>query len=308
MRIYSHSALKTWQRCPKKWSYKYIDRIEPADRPAHLERGSNIHALLESYHTYDMGFAHDLLTAHPDDADLIVRYSEKWEDEEWKVLHAEEEFHLQIGSYKMVFIPDLVIEIGDDIWIVDHKTTANIPDEWDPYNMSDFQHLLYVAGMQQIYGDRVKGFVFNYLRTKAPAQPKLVKDGSRIANVRAMDTDDNTLHEYAGTFGMLDHEEVVAKLSMLKHAPDRYFQRHYLPVSQSAVDAALADTAMVLKQMSNAEHGRPGGYPRHVVSKGAGYQSCGNCEYQPVCHNELLGIETDIELLGYIERPEREDT
>ena len=304
MRRYSHTALKRFQRCQYMWSKYYIDRIQPKERAAHFKRGSDLHDLLESYHTLDMGFAAKLFDAEPDDADILVRYAEKWEDEEWSVLHAEEEFELCVEGKTVVFIPDLVIEINGEIWIVDHKTTANIPDEWDPYNMTDFQHLLYIAGMQQIYGDKVKGFIFNYLRTKPPTQPTLVKDGTRISNLRAIDTTADILQDFAEKTGTMD-EDVKEKLLILKHAPDRYFQRHYLPINQAAVDQAVKDTAAVLREMSDKEHGRPGGtYPRNVLANYAGSASCARCDYQPICHTELLGLEVDIDLLGFEVREE----
>ena len=308
MRRYSHSALKVWQRCQYKWSKKYIDRLEPDEDRPHLERGRNLHDGLELYHTMNPEFAQWILDADPDDKDILFRYDRKWdvyEEPEWEILHSEEEFELNLGPYTLVYIPDLVVRIGEDVWIVDHKTTKNIPDEWDPYNMTDFQHLLYVAGMQEHYPN-VRGFIFNYIRTKPPTQPKLVKDGSRIANVRALDTDYETLYEFAEKTGTLD-ADVKDKLKILKHAPDRFFQRHWLPVNQAAVDQAVADTEAVLAEMSAKEHGRANPtYPRHVISKGAGYQSCNFCEYQSLCHSELMGIEVDLEVLGYRERPERE--
>ena len=307
MRRYSHSALKVFQRCQYKWSKKYIDRLELDEDKPHLERGKNLHELLALYYQ-DNEFDTAYAEAEPEDRELLNRYAAKYDkdDRDWEILHIEEEFEMRIGPYTLVYIPDLVIRIGEDVWIVDHKTTKNIPDEWDPYNMTDFQHLLYVAGMQEHYPN-VRGFIFNYIRTKPPTQPRLVKDGSRISNLRALDTDYQTLYEFAEKTGTLDGD-VKDKLTIISHAPDRYFQRHFLPVNQAAVDQAVKDTHAVLAEMSDKEHGRaPSTYPRHVVSKGAGYQSCNFCEYQPLCHSEMMGIEVDVAVLGYRERPEREN-
>ncbi len=308
MRIYSHSALKLFQRCQLKWKYRYIDRLEvkPEDRPKYFERGSNIHAILEAaYGPYVEKLDEAIAAASPEDVELIERYFTKWdnEDEGWKVLSVEEEFHLEIGDHKLVFIPDLIVQIGDDVWVVDHKTTANIPDEWDEYNMTDFQHLLYIAGVRLLYPN-VRGFLFNYIRTKAPTQPKLIKDGSRISAVRSIDTDYDTLKAFADKTGTLD-SEVQDKLNILKHSPDRYFQRHYIIAPDSAVDMALSDTHEVLSEMSWKESGE-GTYPRHVISKFAGAMACSKCEFQPLCHGELLGINTQQILLNYVERPQRE--
>lgn len=305
MRRYSHSALKLFQRCQLRWKYRYIDRLEPDEDRPHLERGKTLHEGLAEFYTADGDFVEWYTEADDEDRELLNRYASKYPDDDWEILHVEEEFEMQVGSYTVVYIPDLVIRIGEDVWIVDHKTTKNIPDEWDPYNMTDFQHLLYVAGMQEHYPN-VRGFIFNYIRTKPPTQPKLVKDGSRIADLRRLDTDYNTLHDFAMMTGTMD-ADVEEKLKILMHAPDRFFQRHFLPVNQASVDAAVADIEAVLREMSDKEHGRPGGtYPRNVMSSGAGYQSCRSCEFQTLCHSEMMGIEVDVAVLGYRERPERE--
>jgi len=311
-RIYSHSALKKFQRCQLQWKYYYIDKLELPEKKAHFARGSELHRLLELYYSDGDAFWDAYTEASPEDIYLIDRYCNKWEpklEDEWKVLAVEQEFILEIGEHKLVFIPDLIVQIGDDVWVVDHKTTANIPDEWDEYNMTDFQHLLYIAGVRELYPN-VRGFIFNYMRTKAPGMPKLIKDGSRIADVRRLDTDYNTLHEYANAFGMLDHEDVKDKLQILNLAPDKYFQRHYIIAPDAAIEQCLADTEAVLDEMGWKEDTKELGttYPRHVVGKFGGASSCSNCDYQPLCHSELLGINTDLVLLNYIERPPKEDS
>ncbi len=302
MRKYSHSALKTFQRCAKRWSYRYIDRIEPKEKSLAMQRGSELHDMFETHYK---GEPHDPKHAG-ENYDILRRYILKWakEDKNWTILHVEEEFEFTIDHYTVVFKPDLIIEINGEVWIVDHKTTANIPDEWDPYNMTDFQHLLYVGGLREL-GYNVKGFLFNYIRSKAPTIPKPIKDGSRIADVRRVDTDFHTLKGVAEELGMEDQEDVKARLSIIQNTADKFFQRHWLIVPDTAVEQALDDTSMVLTDMDIAEDG--GLYPRHVVGAYAGTQSCNRCEYQTICHAELMGMNTDVVLLDYIERPRRTD-
>ena len=308
-RIYSHSALKKFQRCQLQWKYYYIDKLELPERKAHFARGSDLHTLLELYYTDGDAFIDAYGEASDEDIDLINRYCEKWEPkvaEDWKVLAVEQEFHLEIGEHTLVFIPDLIVQMGDDVWVVDHKTTANIPDEWDEYNMTDFQHLLYIAGVRMLYPN-VRGFIFNYMRTKAPGQPKLIKDGSRISNIRALDTDHDTLYNFAERAGLLDHEDVKDKLQILMITPDKYFQRHYIIAPDAAIEQCVADTEAVLDEMHRKET-LGGTFPRHVVGKFGGASACSNCDYQPLCHSELLGLNTDLVLLNYIERPPKEDS
>lgn len=289
MRKYSHSAFKAFQRCAKKWSYIYIDKIVPKETAKYLDRGHDLHEHLAVLYTDDyMGAVPEL---SEEDQELLVRYHKKWyeEDKKWRVISVEANYEFEIDAFTVVFKPDLVVEINGEVWIVDHKTTANIPDEWDPYNMSDFQHLLYVAGMRS-KGFDVKGFIFNYMSTKAPSQPSLIKDGSRIAYLAQLATDYDTLVRFGLKHGLLEDPLVQDKLAIIKGAPDRFFQRHYLMVPDAAIDNMLSDVHNILIDMEIAEG--CGSYPRHVVAGFAGSMACGKCAYQPICHAELLGIDT----------------
>lgn len=305
MRTYSHTALKRWQRCQLSWKYYYLDKLSPKERAKHFERGSDLHNLLELFYSDGDKFLVAYAEASEEDRDLISRYTTKWENEDhdWKVLAAEQEFHLQLGEHKVVYKPDLIVQIGDDVWVVDHKTSKNIPDEWNEFSMTDFQHLLYVAGVREIYPN-TRGFIFNYMRTKPPTQPTLIKDKSRISAVRTIDTDYQTLYDFADKVGMLDHEDVKDKLNILRIAPDRYFQRHFLIAPDHAIAQCLADTEAVLDQMQAAEE-NGGPFPRHVLGAFAGSAACSNCDFQPLCHGDLLGANTDIIMLNYVKRPPR---
>ena len=295
MRKYSHSALKVFQRCQKRWSYLYIDRIVPKVTPKALAEGIELHDALADYSKGTI----------KDAPEWLYRYNKKWFDDDldWGILAVEEEMEFYIGDYAVVFKADLIIEVNGEVWIVDHKTTANIPDEWDPYNMSDFQHLLYIRGVEQVLERPVAGFMFNYIRTKPPAQPKLIKDGSRIADVRRVDTDYDTLKGYAEAHGQMGDPDLQERLRILKHSPDKFFQRHWLPINRAAVDKALDDVFDVLEQMAKSEDWNT--YPRHVVAAWGGSSSCARCPYQPLCHAELLGINPEPLLLDYTEKPKK---
>lgn len=308
-RKYSHSALKRAQRCLRSWAYKYVERLDPADRPKYFQEGSDLHALLESYYdpdTDNTDFLEDYNAAEPEHRAILDRYTSFWGDDDlaWNVLHVEQDLEMTIGDYTVVFKPDMIIEINDEIWVVDHKTVANIPDEADPYNMTDFQHLLYLEGVRQVTGKMPRGFIFNYVRRKTPTEIKLVKDGSRIADLRRVDTDYDSLRSFAEKHGQLSDPNVQDRLKILKLTPNKYFQRHYIMANEHAIKQALADTEMALTTLEQAEE--TSCYPRNVVGGFAGSASCQRCEYQSLCHADFLGINRDMVALDYVERPERE--
>jgi hypothetical protein len=44
--VLSNSKVKTWNRCPKQWEFKYIYGLRPKKKTIQLERGSWVHELL----------------------------------------------------------------------------------------------------------------------------------------------------------------------------------------------------------------------------------------------------------------------
>lgn len=74
MTIYSHSRLSTFENCPLKFRYKYLDKIVPVFETsieAHL--GKSVHAALEwLYHQVRKGII-------PDIDEVIIEYNKKWE-------------------------------------------------------------------------------------------------------------------------------------------------------------------------------------------------------------------------------------
>jgi len=297
-RRYSHTALKMFQRCAKRWSYRYINRLEPAVKGEALSRGSDLHQMLEYYYSEEEWDLEEFTT---ENQKLIVAYDQHYGEEEWEIVSVEHEYEMTIGAYTLVFKPDLVVRINGEIWIVDHKTTVRIPDEYDEYNMTDFQHLLYIEGMKQ-NGYDVRGFLFNYIRTKAPTQPKLRKDG-KIADLRRLDTDVPTLTAFAELVGLDTDPDVIDKLVILHHTANKFFQRHFILTNDHAVDEAVYSTVLVLEEMEIAE--RNEAYPRHVLPGWAGAAACSKCEFQGICQTEMLGMDVDLELLDLVVRPRR---
>src|SRR5947208_2205912 len=46
----SNSKAKTFRRCPRRYKFKYVDRLESRRKKRHLELGSWIHDLLMHYY------------------------------------------------------------------------------------------------------------------------------------------------------------------------------------------------------------------------------------------------------------------
>lgn len=135
MPVYSHSKLSTFEQCPQKYKFRYIDRIKPDYKrtiEAHL--GSAVHNALEWL--YKKVIAREEL---PSVEGVIQKYSEEWEkdfDIEMKIVNQDLTFkdYFNKGveflvSYYLAHKPfdDGTFELEKKIWIsLDSERSSKI--------------------------------------------------------------------------------------------------------------------------------------------------------------------------------------
>jgi RecB family exonuclease len=201
----SNSKVKTWRRCPYQFRYKYILGYKPKERALPLERGSWLHALLETYYAggdwkeRHRGLAHEFFNIFEEERELLgdlpnecerifksylMRYRK--EDAGLKVIDQElDEIITLPNGIRFRMIIDLIVEEPDGgIWAWDHKTVGRFmnPD----FLLLDAQLARYFWGLEYLGYAPLRGIVYNEIITTAPTQPKQLKDGrlERRANLK----------------------------------------------------------------------------------------------------------------------------
>ena len=314
----SYSEINTYQRCPTKYAYAYIDRLQRKKRNVNLFNGINAHGMLQAYfiarrndltpeecwlaveeYTENIlgdsqayAFDEEMVDAEAEVAliySVIKRYIDQY-SEEWTILHVEEEFWVQLGDNIVTFTPDLVVrDRAGKVWPVDHKTTSGSVETGIPFG--DMQSLLYYAGVKAIYPETV-GFLFNRLRKKLPTQPKLVKSGKRrVASLKNIDTTYEILRDFlkAEAPDLLNDPEHQQRLAELRDGGDRFFWTEAVYVNDSTISSILDDVSFVLNSLD--ESGGRGEWPRHLLES-RGYKDCRKCEFMRLCQGEMLGWDT----------------
>lgn len=221
--IYSPSMVKKFRRCKRQYFYSVVEKLEPRLPDIKLKRGNWMHKLMDvKYRGDDWEKEHKRLIKEfnklfveeremygdlPDQVYRMMKgYEHRWrkEEAEWEILHVEETFEVKFtGGDILNFKPDLVVKDhgvpGEPIWIVDHKTTKSIPSaDW---RIEDLQSTVYYWAMKEV-GYDVKGFIYNYIRTKDPTVPSINKDGS--ISRRRIDTDFYTLADFLTKYYEVD--------------------------------------------------------------------------------------------------------
>lgn len=299
----SYTKTSTIRRCLRKAKYAYIDELQKVRRAEAIIKGSLLHSCLDAYYKGK-------------DWTLEVH---KFIDQSWGKMFDEERAQYgdipgetirimqgyirayqpldantkTIASELQLIVPtpagnelevriDQIVEDEAGLWVRDHKSCKTIPEE--NIRHTDIQTMLYGWAARQS-GYEVMGTMLNYIRTKAPAVPALLKGGG--ISRALIDTDWHTYYKAVKNAGQdpADYEEMQEKLK-----GKVFFKRSRLPLNRHTVKNLISDfdtTLSLWEYMSNKHH-----FPRTLT------RDCTwDCEYAPICFAELQGTnpETIIE-------------
>jgi PD-(D/E)XK nuclease superfamily len=309
--ISTHSMLKTFKRCPKQTEYKFVERLKPRVVTKPLKRGQWVHQLLEAYYKgEDWEDVHDGLSKDfsklfdeekehygnlpVECRNIMESYLWHYAYDEWKI--HEVEFILDTpfpdGTIYRCKI-DLMIEDEFGLWLVDHKTLAKIPDI--NFRILDAQSALYLwaAAKNDI---PVQGFIWNYVRTKAPTVPKMTKKGRLSA--RKIDTDYPTMLRALEEYKLVKRKgkklymtPATKKLltpllaQRYRHGEPQtseYFQRHILEKDRDMLQRVAKDNYKTSQRMHSY-------FPTKVVERVPDRSCAWTCSFLNICTVELFG-------------------
>lgn len=320
-RITTHSMLKSFLGCPKNAQYKYAERLKPrsvTSRDQPLKRGTWVHELLEThYQGGDWRETHAANTKRysrlldeekealgdlPTEAARLMRaylwhYGADKTDpmHGWKILGTEVTFDAvwpdsEDGNDIYRCRVDLLVEDEYGLLIVDHKTHKSLPDL--TFRLVDAASPLYIWAARE-NGHNVRGFLWNYLRVKAPTKPEMVYVGTKRERLttKAIDTDWPTYARAIKEYG-LDHtaEPYRTKLRQLKAqrwqpgAPQTspFFRRDVLEKEDDMIARVVA-TSMKTRDRMHADY-----EDFETVERVSG-RHCTWCTFNQLCPVELLG-------------------
>jgi putative RecB family exonuclease len=193
MSTYSHSRLETYQNCPLRFKYIYIEKKERLKESIEAFMGSRVHGTLEKLYR-NLRF-----TKQNSLAELLEHYNSAWEKswldsimvvkkdytpehyrklgekciadyyhryhpfDQGKTLGLEQRIFIDLNGYKIVGLIDRVVQREDQAYeIHDYKTSARLPDQADLDR--DKQLALYQLGLQNRWNDvKEVELVWHYL-------------------------------------------------------------------------------------------------------------------------------------------------
>jgi RecB family exonuclease len=307
---FNQSRIKTFNRCPKQYEYKYIDLLEPKKKMRPLYLGSWVHSCLEMlYKEGDWKLGHipyvqdwnklfdeEKLalrtrgkTVGPPLPELVERimrsYQWYYKNDGWEPYAVEQILEvptpLILKGRRFIFKGRLDLIIKDDeglLWLVDHKTASSIPDATS-FHAMDPQLMLYPWAAQEQYGIELAGIIYNYVKSKAPTIPKVNKDGS--LSKRKIVTDYPTLLRFLKQEGY-DPADFIDTLRPLAKKSE-YLRRYRLPREPYVTKQVLLDTLSVVKRIDETKR-----FTRTIT------RDCVRCPYHDLCRSELNGFDTEM--------------
>jgi PD-(D/E)XK nuclease superfamily len=293
----SNSMVKTYQRCQLQYLYKFEDMLAPNHSELPLKRGLWMHELLAVHYTGgDWLKHHKSLTKKfnklfeeererygdlPDHCYRLMKgYLLKWkkEDEKFDVLATEQEFDVKLPhGHRLKFRVDLIIEDEWGIWLVEHKTHKSLPH--GDYRFLDVQTTRYLWGLGQ-EGINCTGVLWNYIRTRPPTRPKLLKRGGLSNARRNIDTELYTFLRTLDELG-LPRSDYRDKIKALRRS-DNYFRRERVPRGKPVVEQLVREAVAVADQIER------GVLPIRSVERSCEWM----CSYKDLCISDLYGGNT----------------
>jgi RecB family exonuclease len=320
LEVFTHSMMTTMRRCPQQFAYKYVERLKPRRVGAPLRRGTWLHALLEAHYKGESWEAvHDAYSADygtlfdeeqdalgdlPTECDRIMRsYLWHWRegpygresDPKWKTIETEMKLEVPLpdGRLYRCRIDVLAEDENGQLIVIDHKSHKTLPDL--SYRIADSQSLLYLWALRKS-GYDVHRFVWNYLRTKAPTKPQMIKDGSRLS-AKAVETDYPTARRAVDEYGLsIKHPTINRWLvalqrqrwqpGMIQTSP--FFRREFVDRTDEDLERMAMSALYTALRITEYPWDEPDMVER-VTSRDCKFR----CSFTDLCSTEIFGGNAD---------------
>jgi hypothetical protein len=304
----SHSRVKTWRRCEKQFEYKYVQGLRTKSKNKNLEMGSWIHELLMYYRDgQDWLKKHRELerefnTYFEEEREMLghdmpeqclrlmrsyIRQYGKADKRDYTVIDTEmdEVITLPNGLEVNVIIDLIVEDKRGGLWGWDYKTRTKF-DHKDII-LLDPQYSLYYDAMEIMDYKKMRGFIVDEIRKKAPTVPKLLKSGG-LSKAKNIDTDVWTYMAAIREQGENPDNYAAILQHIATNQRERFYRRTFIPKDPPVLNRVRRELIESAREIENKAKRRHPVYSRSVDN------SCMfMCDYRDICIIDLHGGDTD---------------
>jgi hypothetical protein len=295
LQVSTYSMWSLFRNCRKAADWRYVQHVVPMERDSNLQYGSLIHDCLENWHRYrnrEQVLAlidqrcpdrtHDerqrrdwhLATA------MMTGYMNRYPEEEFEVVELEKVFQGPIvnpetGAASRSFVlagkVDGIVKIGNEYFVLEHKTASLLDSDYLERLWTDFQITLYAYYVEQTLGLPITGILYNVL-VKAKLQQSAGETEEEFEARRAeLLAKSKTGKSSAKRRTPESDEEFQARLAE-KYADSAMFHREKLYLSRDRFEILRAELWELTQAFLDARR------------RGVFYQNTSHCfQYQRPC-------------------------
>ncbi|MCZ7586493.1 MAG: PD-(D/E)XK nuclease family protein [Deltaproteobacteria bacterium] len=307
----TYSMWSLFRNCRMACKLRYLDFLVALESDPNLRFGSAVHQFLECWHKHrDLTQVFDLIDrsypnrAADDDqlrdwhlATAIMKgYAALYPVEEFSVVELEKKFEGEIvnpatgatsRSFTLAGKVDGIVRIGDEHFLLEHKTASILDSGYIERLWTDFQIILYCWYVEQVLGIRINGVIYNVIVKAKLQQSKgeseteyearraeLIaksKTGKTTAKRRMPETND----EFQARLATKYTEPGMFHREILYISRDRFavLQSELWELTQNFLDARRRDT-WYQNTSQCFQYGRP-------------------CAYFPLCRSDFSPLVRD---------------
>src|SRR5690606_22131480 len=181
---------------------------------------------------------------------IMEGYDKMWKDEDLEYMElqgkkAEFDFAIPLDGKPLeesdlVYtgkIDTVVQDSKDRVWLMEHKSFKKLPSE--NFRFANQQALLYTWVLPQIGFPKPTGVIWDYLRTKVPTVPGVLKSGG-LSKAKAIDTTRDVYLKAIKDNGLdpADYEDI---LQSLEGKELDFYRRIYLPAKENKIENVFKD-------------------------------------------------------------------
>ncbi|HVY93312.1 MAG TPA: PD-(D/E)XK nuclease family protein, partial [Bryobacteraceae bacterium] len=183
----TYSMWSLFRNCRKAVELRYLQHLVPLERDRNLHFGSIIHECLQAWHQRRdleeiLALIDRLCPEHHQDenqrrdwhlaAALMKAYARRYASDDFEIVALEKNFEGPIinpatGAASRSFVlagkVDGVVRIGDDYFILEHKTAGQLDGDYLEKLWTDFQITIYAHYIEQTIGIPITGILYNVL-------------------------------------------------------------------------------------------------------------------------------------------------
>jgi hypothetical protein len=262
--VTTYSMWSLFRNCRRACELRYIKELAPIQRDHNLSFGSLIHECLEKWHRgRDLAEALDHIDkslpnrSHDDGqkADwhlaiaMMTGYASTYPVEDFDVVFLEKTFEGKIanpatGAMSRSFVlagkVDGIVCINGRFYLLEHKTASQLDGDYLEKLWTDFQICLYAYYVEQVFGIKIAGIIYNIL-VKARLQQGKGETEAEFEVRRADLLAKSKTGKTTATRKMPESDADFQSRLMAKYAEPGMFHRETLYISRDQFETLQTD-------------------------------------------------------------------